>query len=428
MYVFLRNIAIYYVVVNAVLCLEEVKTEELKTDGPVYEVNFEDVHYGGGTKRIKVQRKAGQTFVDAALQYGHNQFGTKDVPQLIRLLKSEETLNEEQVNVMAEKDDFLATQIILGNATAQRLAIRISIARGIPLNGFQTLADKLNEHAMSLRRKAFNDCLEEATTTQCYKNNPLLQCASLQALKLGYKLLYDKQSRPYMSPLEAKMVERYLKPHFTMIEYGSGGSTRHFSKLVAEYHSVEHSKMWCDVVKCAIGPFQMYAQHKNIFYGRNNVRLQCVSIGEDETDKCSYTNQLCAQYIDAGPISLLNENEKMEINNTFHKDAYHPGYDAVLIDGKGRAAVALRILPWLHANSVVFFHDFFSLKPSGCRTCPDISAWHHILDFYDVIDSIVEGQTLAVLRPKRTMIGMSWNTLNERTHGKANIALMKSKL
>ena len=43
MYVFLRNIAIYYVVVNAVLCLEEVKTEELKTDGPVYEVNFEDV-------------------------------------------------------------------------------------------------------------------------------------------------------------------------------------------------------------------------------------------------------------------------------------------------------------------------------------------------------------------------------------------------
>lgn len=37
-------------------------------------------------------------------------------------------------------------------------------------------------------------------------------------------------------------------------------------------------------------------------------------------------------------------------------------YDAVLIDGRARAAAALRLLPWLHRRSILFFHDFFAVR------------------------------------------------------------------
>eukprot|EP00948_MAST-09A_sp_MAST-9A-sp1_P004326 g4326.t1 len=374
-------------------------------------------------RKFRIKVPSGQSFVDASLRVCHDHFGTDDIPRIVQLLKSEEDVTNPNI---LETDDFLASQIILGEATPQRLAIRTSLARGLPLSDFQALADKLIEKANALRKRAFVECMEMDSST-CHASDPLLQCSSENVLKQAYEMIYERQSKPYMSSSEAKMIASYLDPQFRMIEYGSGGSTMHFSKIVAEYHSVEHAKQWCDVVKCAIGPSRTFSDKENtFFFGRNNVRFQCVPIGLDETSKCSYTNQNCAQYIDAGPLSIINDHR--EINRTFYGDVNHSGYDAVLIDGKGRAAIALRILPWLHANSVVFFHDFFSIKPSGCKTCPDIAAWHHILDFYDIVDSVLTGQTLAVLRPKRTMIGMSWDALNERTNGRANDALRVSVL
>ena len=132
-------------------------------------------------------------------------------------------------------------------------------------------------------------------------------------------------------------------------------------------------------------------------------------------------------------------------------------YDAVLIDGRARAAAALRVLPWLHRRSILFFHDFFAVRlhhlmiarasrrlratvdnsdrslnapysphhtpqsaPVGCMGCPDALAWHDILDFYDLdLDhAIYAHQTLAVLRPKPNLAGRSWANLVELTAGK----------
>ena len=53
---------------------------------------------------------------------------------------------------------------------------------------------------------------------------------------------------PWMSRDEIGMIEGYLKPSFKMLEYGSGGSTLYFSRLVKEYYSVEHDVEWYEKI------------------------------------------------------------------------------------------------------------------------------------------------------------------------------------
>eukprot|EP00042_Codosiga_hollandica_P048174 m.534795 g.534795 ORF g.534795 m.534795 type:complete len:124 (-) comp57608_c0_seq31:552-923(-) len=47
-------------------------------------------------------------------------------------------------------------------------------------------------------------------------------------------------SAVWMDSREREMVEKHLSPHMTMLEYGSGASTLHFSRRVKAYYSVEH--------------------------------------------------------------------------------------------------------------------------------------------------------------------------------------------
>ena len=62
----------------------------------------------------------------------------------------------------------------------------------------------------------------------------------------------EQYMKVWMSQKEIKMIEKYLTPETIMLEYGSGGSTIHFSKFVKEYYSLEHNKEWYNKVKIKI--------------------------------------------------------------------------------------------------------------------------------------------------------------------------------
>ena len=49
-----------------------------------------------------------------------------------------------------------------------------------------------------------------------------------------------------MSEEEIDLIERHLSPHFSMLEYGCGGSTVHFPQLVKNYCSIESDQEWAD--------------------------------------------------------------------------------------------------------------------------------------------------------------------------------------
>ena len=50
--------------------------------------------------------------------------------------------------------------------------------------------------------------------------------------------------QPWMSKEEIKLIEKYLNKNQVVLEWGSGGSTAHFSKFVKEWYSIEHDKDW----------------------------------------------------------------------------------------------------------------------------------------------------------------------------------------
>ena len=50
--------------------------------------------------------------------------------------------------------------------------------------------------------------------------------------------------QPWMSREEINLIEKYLKKDHVTLEWGSGGSTAHFSKLVKEWNAIEHNKEW----------------------------------------------------------------------------------------------------------------------------------------------------------------------------------------
>ena len=168
-----------------------------------------------------------------------------------------------------------------------------------------------------------------------------------------------KLKAPWMHPSEIKMIEKYLKDakDKKMLEWGSGGSTLHFSKFVKEYISIEHNKNWFDKIKEEIGENTKY------FHVPAN-------------DLVSIKISSFADYKDY--IQKAGE--------------FGQKFDFVLIDGRARFECAKFILNYLHKKSIVFIHDFY--KRGRDR-------YHEALKYYDVIDEIKNTkQTLVVLKPK----------------------------
>lgn len=160
----------------------------------------------------------------------------------------------------------------------------------------------------------------------------------------------------WMHADELAVIEKYLNPEVTMMEWGSGGSTIEFSKKVKKYYSVEHNWEWYNEVKNAIP--------SNVpLYYKQNKELP------DNYSQAEY--QHYGEYLDV----------VYEIGEMF---------DVVLIDGRARRLCALKIMPYLKPNAIVIIHDW-CLRPM----------YHCVLDYYDLVDRIDDTpQTIATFKLK----------------------------
>lgn len=143
--------------------------------------------------------------------------------------------------------------------------------------------------------------------------------------------------KPGMPEEDWKFIRGYLKPSFTMLEWGSGGSTTFFSYYVKKYYSIEHNLKWFKTVISNIEKEK-----------RKNVVLYYVPAPEKNYSK--YT-------------TLILDNEL--------KDMY---FDVVLIDGRNRVECAKKILDFIDENSFVFLHD------------AERERYKEIFNYYEIID------------------------------------------
>ncbi len=170
---------------------------------------------------------------------------------------------------------------------------------------------------------------------------------------------------PWMSQEEIELVKKYLKPEHTVLEWGSGGSTVHFSKFVKEWHSIEHTTKWHDIV----------AKEKP-----DNVTLY--HVGPD------YQMQKRHGVSSKWP---MNENFREYAN--FAK-TLNRKFDVVLVDGRARKWCALESMACLKQDSIVFIHDFWQRADRG---------YHDVFEYFDVVDKVESGQSLVALKLKESI-------------------------
>ena len=173
-----------------------------------------------------------------------------------------------------------------------------------------------------------------------------------------------KYEKPWMSEKEINLIVKYLDKDDIMMEWGSGGSTNYFPQFVEKYYSIEHDKTWFDEIKNDIP---------------SNVNYNFVGLDSNLTD----------------PTQKDQIKSYLDFVDTFNVEKF----DKVLIDGRGRGWCASKILPYLKEDSIVFIHDYW------------LRSQYHIVErWYDVVDSVKEGQSLVVLKPKKQFITQNKQT------------------
>jgi hypothetical protein len=180
---------------------------------------------------------------------------------------------------------------------------------------------------------------------------------------------------------EALKAEQYIKGKNKMLEWGCGGSTLYFPKLVKNYVSIEHNQEWYEKLKPQL---------------LDNVEFYHVPIHEEKFD----------DDLDKNAADILSGPEDTEVRDnivywtTRGRFDWHRGldyikkpmelsyrnYDVILVDGRCRAMCAYMAKYLLKDNGHLLFHDFNN------RTY-----YHGILKYYEIVDST---ETLAVLVKK----------------------------
>lgn len=171
---------------------------------------------------------------------------------------------------------------------------------------------------------------------------------------------------------EADLIASYLSPTDTYLEFGSGGSTTEFGRLVANIYSVEHDCEWHDVVAGRVADAGLLDKVR---------RFRCVppSLTAD-THPSPLSGAVAAAA--AAPLPPRSPASRpWGLVSPFEHGSYAqfhsyvnavddldadadggqsepPRFDAVLIDGRARVATAMRVLPYLTPSSVVFVHDW----------------------------------------------------------------------
>ena len=165
--------------------------------------------------------------------------------------------------------------------------------------------------------------------------------------------------RPWMSNAEINLIESFLSDSDVMLEWGSGGSTVLFPRKVKRYYSIEHVRDWYNSVNTEIINRGLSDKVHNFLVEPDLPRTIPTKYDEFKT---------YIEYVDG-------------LSTTF---------DKVLIDGRARVQCAERVLPHLSKNAIVFIHDFWQ-RPQ----------YHSILNLYDEVMSIKNGQSIVALTPKK---------------------------
>jgi len=158
-----------------------------------------------------------------------------------------------------------------------------------------------------------------------------------------------------MNRPEIDLLLSYLRPSDVLLEYGSGVHTAAFARFVRRMHAIEFNQEKCAALQASLP-------------ADSRIYLTCVNLSKDVLGQLGGEN---------APRHGTYQQFKAYVDKVDHLEV--PSFDRVFINGRARMACAIKVLPYLRPNSIVFIHDFFSR--------PDLYA--AVFTYYDEVSRIM---------------------------------------
>jgi len=152
----------------------------------------------------------------------------------------------------------------------------------------------------------------------------------------------------------------------TYLEWGTGMSTSFYPLLVSgDVYAIDGYPPWCEQVAQEPRVQCMMQKEKRLHYSCPDLT------GSDGVAKLELfeTGRLSR----GAPIPDVEAAMSIYVNAIENHEIEKP-LDMALVDGRFRVQCAIKLLPYLHHDSVLLMHDFWIRKP-----------YHVVLDYYDVI-------------------------------------------
>lgn len=172
---------------------------------------------------------------------------------------------------------------------------------------------------------------------------------------------------------EIKLIIKYLNKIDTFFEWGSGGSTFNFSKLVKEYYSVEHDKIWFDKVNGELKN-KSITNVKYFYKSPNKIKFD-QKLDDEAHNLSKYRNPTVKNniyYHGCRGIPTLDWHCYIDYINCI--ELPNKKFSKILVDGRARNYCAYKALDYLEDDGILFVHDW-------CR-----KYYHSILDYYTIVD------------------------------------------
>lgn len=137
---------------------------------------------------------------------------------------------------------------------------------------------------------------------------------------------------------EANFFLNHLQPHHTVLEWGSGVSTKTIASKVKKVHSIEHNREWFDIVN------KQLPENAVLHLATPN---ELESPGQDG-DYTQYHD-----YIEKALECSFTENKL---------------FDIIFIDGRARVQCSKICKHVAHKDTLIFIHDYNHPDPKYTRT------------------------------------------------------------
>jgi hypothetical protein len=138
---------------------------------------------------------------------------------------------------------------------------------------------------------------------------------------------------------EVDLVASYLKSSDLYLEWGAGGSTMNFPRYVRKSFSIDHNCEWVEYMRTR----QNASEHD---YSNLDMICEGVPVGTNGWGTLSPFEH--GDYATFRPY--VDRVETLGV----------PAFDIVFVDGRARMACALKALEFMHNESLLFMHDFYT--------------------------------------------------------------------